>query len=243
VEFSSKGECELGVGARRSVRRVTPSAAASLGSSTVPSPTFLPMPILLVLALQDVAPVAPPPRLAPMFGAWLRPAGDVDADRVPDFVVGDDGWTPNGTPAAFWVLSGKTGAEIASFHAEDGAAGFPSAIDRAGDLDQDGHADLWLRFEGGGVQLWSGTSCRTAASNCSSERKSRACNARKVGGSSDTATSRRSGITLVAARSTATQSEASDSREHTTTIQRALASAASSCGANGPAWRCSGAKK
>jgi hypothetical protein len=98
---------------------------------------------ILALAVLIQEP-AKAPAVSPMFGSFVLGVGDVDGDKVPDFLIGDEGWTPSASPAAFWVLSGKDAHEILAFHAESAGTEFPSHVIPAGDADKDGHADLWL---------------------------------------------------------------------------------------------------
>ena len=97
---------------------------------------------IALLALQGVA--ASPSTLSPMFGNFVIGVGDVDGDKLSDFVIGDEGWEPSGSPAAFWVLSGKDAREIHAFHAPDSGADMPDLVVAAGDVDGDEHTDLWL---------------------------------------------------------------------------------------------------
>jgi hypothetical protein len=99
-----------------------------------------------------------------MFGSFVFGVGDVDGDKVPDFLIGDEGWTASATPAAFWTLSGYDAHEIFAFHAEVSAFEFPRLVFPAGDVDTDGRADLWLVLPpksvalGARIALWSGKS-------------------------------------------------------------------------------------
>lgn len=110
-------------------------------------------------------------RKAPLFGVELRAAGDVDADGVGDFVIGDGGWSESGLKRAWWVVSGKSGAEIAAFLEEDGAANFPERVRAAGERDGDGAADLWLELKEKRVVLWSGKQRAVAREATEEERK------------------------------------------------------------------------
>ncbi|MBI1382091.1 MAG: hypothetical protein GC161_13520 [Planctomycetaceae bacterium] len=77
------------------------------------------------------------------FGFSVGAAGDVDADGVPDAIVG--GWE-NGQ-VAFWagmarVFSGADGSVIHTFFGTAAEDKFGGAVAGAGDVDGDGHADL-----------------------------------------------------------------------------------------------------
>ena len=85
------------------------------------------------------------PGTAPLqlFGTAVAPAGDVDADGFDDFVVGaagDD--TAGGEAGAAFVYSGRTGALLWSWHGEQPGEELGDAVDGAGDVDGDGHADV-----------------------------------------------------------------------------------------------------
>ena len=132
---------------------------------------------LLALAALMQEPAKSPP-LSPMFGSFVLGVGDVDGDRVPDFLIGDEGWTPNATPAAFWILSGKDAHELFAFHAGDSGFEFPRLVFPAGDADADGRADLWLVLApnsvavGARIALWSGKSKTIVREADSDERRS-----------------------------------------------------------------------
>jgi hypothetical protein len=97
------------------------------------------------------------------FGAALAPAGDVNADGVPDLIVGAPG---SGTmPGAARVLSGSNGAVLLTLSDGSPGARFGAAVAGAGDSNGDGRADLLVgapehaASSAGGhgqVTLWSG---------------------------------------------------------------------------------------
>jgi hypothetical protein len=131
---------------------------------------------LLAIAALIQEPAKSPP-LSPMFGGCVFGVGDVDGDKVPDFLIGDEGWTASAIPAAFWILSGADAHEIHAFHAEVSAFEFPRLVFPAGDVDTDGRADLWLVLPpksvalGARIALWSGKSKTIVREADSKERR------------------------------------------------------------------------
>ena len=79
------------------------------------------------------------------FGAWVGEVGDVDADGWPDFCItapwADIGFLKSGSA---YVFSGRTGARLWVFHGEGGGHEFGTSFAKCGDIDGDGHADLWI---------------------------------------------------------------------------------------------------
>jgi hypothetical protein len=129
--------------------------------------------IAVALALQVPAKTPPP---SPMFGSFVLGVGDLDGDKVADFLIGDSGWDPE-TRAAHWVLSGKTALELCSFHAEDAGVEFPLHIYPAGDADADDIGDLWIvspprpKTSETRIALWSGKSRAMVREATSDERE------------------------------------------------------------------------
>ena len=76
------------------------------------------------------------------FGSSVGPAGDVDGDTVPDFIVGapqDAGSNGNGYARIF---SGATLAAIRTLVGPNSGSGFGSSVDSLGDLDGDGRSEV-----------------------------------------------------------------------------------------------------
>jgi hypothetical protein len=84
-------------------------------------------------------------------GSWftLRAAGDVDADGLQDFAVGDPyasaGLTRNGI---VWIRSGRDGTILHQFSGSIANAKLGVYISAAGDIDLDGFADVLVSGEG-----------------------------------------------------------------------------------------------
>ncbi len=84
--------------------------------------------------------LTPEPTAGAFAQFFIHDAGDVDADGVGDVYLGDFGDAIGGRG---YVFSGKTGARLLLFDAENPTDGL--GIGRgAGDVDDDGHADLLL---------------------------------------------------------------------------------------------------
>lgn len=88
--------------------------------------------------------LTPLPTAAQFGQFFIHDAGDADADGVPDIYVGDFADTVKGpVTGRAYVYSGATGAALWIFDGENADDGF--GIGRgAGDVNGDGHADLFL---------------------------------------------------------------------------------------------------
>ena len=76
-------------------------------------------------------------------GSGVAPAGDVNADGVPDVIAGAPGRGPSGQRAGeARVFSGKDGALLLTLSAGEPTDGFGTKVCSLGDLDGDGHAEL-----------------------------------------------------------------------------------------------------
>lgn len=82
-------------------------------------------------------------RASDHFGVAVGSPGDVDADGVADFMVGAISMV-NPTPAKVWLYSGADGTSLGAVIGEPGSGVFGLRLERAGDVDQDGHADFWV---------------------------------------------------------------------------------------------------
>ena len=80
-----------------------------------------------------------PPNPTDPFGADVAPAGDVDADGVPDILIGTGGPTTIGHAR---VVSGATGTVIRIFNGPGVADRFGEVVAPAGDVDADGFDDV-----------------------------------------------------------------------------------------------------
>ena len=76
------------------------------------------------------------------FGRVVRNVGDIDADTVPDFMVG--AWFHNSQAGKVFVYSGATATLLYSYVGEGAGALFGIAIEGGGDLNQDGVDDLLI---------------------------------------------------------------------------------------------------
>ena len=78
-----------------------------------------------------------------LYGRSVSAAGDVNGDGIPDFIVGAIGDDTGGTNAgAAHVLSGVDGAILYSFYGTGPDDQFGSAVAGAGDVNNDGFADV-----------------------------------------------------------------------------------------------------
>jgi hypothetical protein len=79
-------------------------------------------------------------KVGEQLGMSIDRAGDVNADGVPDLVVGAPGVAGNKGEAL--VLSGRDGALLLTLSGENAGDGFGRKATGVGDVDGDGHADL-----------------------------------------------------------------------------------------------------
>ena len=84
------------------------------------------------------------------FGNTLAIAGDVDADGVDDIIIGVPTATPNLAVEAgsAFVYSGRDGTLIHQWHGSKFLDNLGRSVAGAGDIDQDGHADLIVGIPG-----------------------------------------------------------------------------------------------
>lgn len=99
------------------------------------------------------------------FGAWVGEVGDVNADGTTDFMVtapwSDVGFIKSGSARVF---SGRDASILYTWHGEGAGHEFGTAFAKCGDLDGDGHADLFVAEpehklfgdDSGAVQIFSG---------------------------------------------------------------------------------------
>ncbi|MBK7875104.1 MAG: VCBS repeat-containing protein [Planctomycetes bacterium] len=73
--------------------------------------------------------------------AYAASAGDVDADGIPDVLVGEPG-SSSASIGVVRVRSGSTGAELYSLAGLSAGDGFGSGLQGIGDVDHDGRADF-----------------------------------------------------------------------------------------------------
>ncbi|HZM00966.1 MAG TPA: integrin alpha [Planctomycetota bacterium] len=83
------------------------------------------------------------------FGDSSAPAGDVNADGWPDVVVGGRGHDGNGLSAGIArVFSGVDGSVLHTFYGDGPGWLAGSAVDAAGDIDNDGYGDVIVGCRG-----------------------------------------------------------------------------------------------
>lgn len=94
------------------------------------------------------------------FGSAIARAGDVDKDGKEDLLVGGNLGNSEGYVR---VYSGSTGAVLHTFASANQAENFGRALGSAGDVNHDGHADVWISAPGsieadlaGAVMIFSG---------------------------------------------------------------------------------------
>jgi len=76
------------------------------------------------------------------FGNSAADAGDVDGDDIHDIVVGAPGGAFGSNPGHAHVFSGADGSLIWRWEGEAAQSQFGFGVDTAGDVNQDGHADI-----------------------------------------------------------------------------------------------------
>jgi hypothetical protein len=93
------------------------------------------------------------------FGAALAAIGDVDLDGFPDVAIGAPrAWVAGERRGSVRVVSGRTGATLHTLTGSLAGEEFGAALSGAGDLDQDGVADLWVGSPlGGGAAAGAGS--------------------------------------------------------------------------------------
>jgi len=77
------------------------------------------------------------------FGETMAPAGDIDNDGFDDIIIGasrHDGAAVN--TGRVYVFSGRTGDTLHIFDGEASLDEFGTAVSGAGDVDNDGYADI-----------------------------------------------------------------------------------------------------
>ncbi|MCH8028166.1 MAG: FG-GAP repeat protein [candidate division Zixibacteria bacterium] len=74
-------------------------------------------------------------------GYRVASAGDIDGDSYDDLLIGTDSWMPNGRA---YLISGKTGELIKTYHGTSDNQILGQAISAAGDINNDGIMDVIL---------------------------------------------------------------------------------------------------
>ncbi len=115
-------------------------------------------------AAQSPAPtrtvLSPTPQDHAMFGGELVSAGDVDADGVPDLIVGAVGYDSDTVPNAgrAFVVNGVNGAHLLTLDSPnpEESGRFGRRASAAGDVDGDGHGDVLVAADGEGGDWFNG---------------------------------------------------------------------------------------
>lgn len=81
-------------------------------------------------------------RGARAFGSAVAGAGDVDADGVPDVIVGEPNWIPGHPAGRVLVYSGASGELLHEIRGSRMGAAIGRAVSSAGDVNGDGRADF-----------------------------------------------------------------------------------------------------
>lgn len=77
------------------------------------------------------------------FGSFVDGAGDVNKDGYNDLIIGASAWLSDiDFPGKAYVYSGKTGAVIHTFTGEYNHDNFGMSVSSAGNVDNDGYADI-----------------------------------------------------------------------------------------------------
>ena len=76
------------------------------------------------------------------FGWSVSGAGDVNGDLIPDIVIGAPGTAPSGVPGLAYVYSGADYSELYMFTGEGPDDSFGGEVADAGDVNNDGRADV-----------------------------------------------------------------------------------------------------
>ncbi|MFT7665131.1 MAG: hypothetical protein ACI87A_003366 [Planctomycetota bacterium] len=88
-----------------------------------------------------------------LLGSSVGPAGDVNADGTPDIFAGAPGSGKDGqSPGNAYVYSGKDGSLLLSLSAAENNDGFGTSVCSLGDLNKDGHSDLFVGAISSGKQ-------------------------------------------------------------------------------------------